>query len=185
MRFRLLLGFVAVAMLATPLVTALPAAAATAPEPWAAAVCGGARHVGSTTCARPARRSATSRPTSAVNVRKKLTKLLALTERETKTLLSELGDAGRPAVKGGKQIAATIREGFRQVLSAVTGAKQSLAKAKTNNPTGFMNAARGVQDALESSLEGVQAAFSAARTADVAPLLAAFDDQKDCEAVAG
>jgi hypothetical protein len=183
-RFRLLLGFVAVAMLATPLVTALPAAAATAPEPWAAAVCG-ALDTWVDDVRDASEKVATSRPTSAVNVRKKLTKLLAVTERETKTLLSELGDAGRPAVKGGKQIAATIREGFRQVLSAVTAAKQSLAKVKTNNPTGFMNATRAVQDALESSLEGVQAAFSAARTADVAPLVAAFDDQRDCEAVAG
>jgi hypothetical protein len=183
-RSRPLLGFVAVATLATSLATALPAVAVTAPDPWATAVCG-ALDTWVDDVREASAKVASSRPTSAANVRRKLTRLLALTERETKTLLSELGDAGRPDVKGGKQIAATIREGFRQVLSAVTDAKRSLAKAKTNNPTAFMNAARTVQDALESSLEGVQAAFSAARTADVAPLLEAFDDRPDCEAVAG
>ena len=182
-RPRPFLGFVAVAMLATSLSTALPAGAVTAPPQWARAVCG-ALDTWVDDVHEASEKVAASRPTSAANVRRKLTKLLALTERETKTLLSDLAAAGRPDVKGGKQIAATIREGFRQVLSAVTGAKKSLAKAKTNDPNAFMHAARTVQDALESSLEGVQAAFSAARTADVAPLLAAFDDEKDCEAVA-
>jgi hypothetical protein len=182
-RSRLSLGFVAVAILAASLLTALPAGAANAPEQWVSAVCG-ALDTWVDDVHEASEKVATSRPTSAANVRRKLTKLLALTERETKTLLSEVVDAGRPDVKGGKQIAATIREGFRQVLSAATAAKKSMAKAKTKDPRAFMNAARTVQDALESSLEGVQAAFSAARSADVAPLLAAFEDQKDCEAVA-
>jgi hypothetical protein len=182
-RSRLPLGFVAGVVLATSLLGAVPAGAATSPQKWAHSVCGALDswvdevHAAS-------EKVAASKPTSAANVRKKLTKLLARTQSETSALIADLKAAGQPDVKGGKQIAATIREGFRQVLSSIADAKKSLAKVKTKDSTAFMNAARSVQDALESSLEGVQAAFSAVRTADVAPLLAAFAADKRCEAVA-
>jgi hypothetical protein len=182
-RRRLPLGFVAGVVLTASLLGGAPAQAATAPVQWADSVCGALRSWVDTVHNASAA-AAKSKPGSAANVRTKLTKLLALTQHETSSLLADLKRAGEPDVKGGKQIAATIREGFRQVLGAVADAKKTLAKAKTKDPTGFLNAARSVQDALESSLEGVQAAFSAARTADVAPLLAAFAADKDCRAVA-
>ena len=63
-------------------------------------------------------------------------------------------------------------------------AKRSLAQAPTTDPTTFMTAACTAQDALEAGLEGIQAAFSAARTADAAPLLKAFAANDDCQNVA-
>ena len=87
-------------------------------------------------------------------------------------------------MKGGKQIAATMRDGYAQVLRIVAGAKKSLGKVSTKDPVAFTNAVRGVQDSLESGLEGVQAAFSAVRSADAPTLVAAFAANKRCEDVA-
>jgi len=165
------------------LVVAVPAGAATSPQKWTSSVCG-ALDTWVDDVEAASEKVATSKPTSAANVKKKLTQLLTLTQRETKTLIADLRAAGSPDVRGGKQIAATLREGFAQVLRSIAGARKSLATAKTKDSVAFLNAARSVQDALESSLEGVQAAFSAARSADVAPLLAAFDANKRCQAVA-
>jgi hypothetical protein len=176
-------GVVAAVVLVTSLFAAAPSGAATSPDAWASSVCG-ALDTWVDSVQSASEKVASSKPTSAANVRKKLTKLLAVTEKRTAALLADLKAAGRPDVKGGKQIAATIREGFRQVLSAVADAKRSLAKANTGDATAFLNSARSVQDALESSLEGVQAAFSAVRSADIAPLLAAFAADKHCGAVA-
>jgi hypothetical protein len=183
--FRPAARLVAVALVA---LMALLAPAATAgaasPHQWAHSVCG-SLDSWVNTVGKASAKVAASKPTSAANVRKKLTKLLALTQRETKSLLSDLRAAGRPDVPGGKQIAATLREGFAQVASSIAGARKTLAKVPTKDPSAFMDGARSVQDALESGLEGVQAAFSAAHSADVAPLLSAFKAERRCRSVAG
>jgi hypothetical protein len=163
---------------------ASPALAATAsPKAWATSVCG-ALDSWTTQVTAASAKAAKAKPTSAVDVRKKLTKLLATTETETKSLIADLKNAGQPDVKGGKQIAATMRDGYAQVLRIVVGAKKSLGKVSTKDPVAFTNAVRGVQDSLESGLEGVQAAFSAVRSADAPTLVAAFAANKHCEDVA-
>ena len=180
------LRFVAGTVLALTIVAALgatPASAATSPSTWASSVCGALDSWVSDISTASAK-VAESKPKSTANVKQKLTKLVALAQRETSSLLADLKSAGRPEVKGGKQIAATLREGFAQVQRIISGAKKTLAKTSTKDPTAFLNATRSVQDALESGLEGVQAAFSAVRTADAAPLLAAFTANKRCQAVA-
>jgi len=181
------LRFVAVLVLATALLVAVPvapaAAAGSSPKKWTGSVCGALDSWVEGVSAASAK-VAGSKPKSAKNVQKKLTALLALTQRKTSSLLAALRSAGQPDVKGGKQIVATLREGFTQVQRTVAGAKKSLAKASTKDPEAFMNATRSVQDALEAGLEGVQAAFSAVRTADVEPLLVAFAANKRCQAVA-
>ena len=179
--------FVAGALLLATIVAVVPATAAGAstssPDEWTGAVCGALdTWVHDVNAA--AEKVAASRPTSAVNVRTKLTKLLAVAQRETNALLGVLRKAGQPDVKGGKQIAATLREGFVQVQRTIVGAKKALAQASTKDPKAFMNATRSVQDSLEAGLEGVQAAFSAARSADAAPLLTAFAADKHCRRVA-
>ena len=163
---------------------ASPALAATAsPKAWASSVCG-ALDSWTTQVAAASAKAAKAKPTSAVEVRKRLTKLLATTESKTKSLIADLKDAGQPDVKGGKQIAATMRDGYAQVLRIVAGSKKSLGKVSTKDPVAFTNAVRGVQDSLESGLEGVQAAFSAVRSADAPTLVAAFAANKRCEDVA-
>jgi hypothetical protein len=178
--------FVAAVAAATLLVGTLasPALGATAsPKAWAKSVCG-ALDSWTTDVTAASAKAAKAKPKSAVDVRNKLTKLLATTELETKALIAKLKDAGQPDVKGGKQIAATMRDGYAQVLRIVVGSKKSLRKVSTKDPVAFTNAVRGVQDSLESGLEGVQAAFSAVRTADAPTLIAAFDANKHCEDVA-
>jgi hypothetical protein len=178
--------FVAAVAAATLLVGtfASPALGATSsPTAWAKSVCG-ALDSWTTNVGAASAKSAKAKPTSAVDVRKKLTALLATTETETKSLIARLNDAGQPDVKGGKQIAATMRDGYAQVLRIVVGSKKSLAKVSIKDPVAFTNAVRGVQDSLESGLEGVQAAFSAVRTADAPTLLAAFAADSRCKHVA-
>ncbi|MEX2256213.1 MAG: hypothetical protein WEC34_12300 [Acidimicrobiia bacterium] len=180
------LRFAAAGILAvTLLVSVAPAAGAAtqSPKKWAGSVCGALdAWIGDITAASDAAGKAA--PTSSAQVKKKLTKVLVLTQGETKTLIKKLKAAGEPDVKGGKQIAATMREGYAQVLRTVTSARKVLSKASTKDPTVFMNAARTAQDALESGLEGIQAAFSAARTADTPALVTAFAANKRCQAVA-
>jgi hypothetical protein len=179
--------FVAGVVLLATVLALVPAstvgAATASPDQWTGAVCGALDSWVHDVHA-AAEKVATSRPTSARNVRTKLTKLLALSQRETAALLAALKKAGQPDVKGGKQIAATLREGFVQVQRTVVDARKTLAKASTKDPKAFMDATRSVQDSLEAGLEGVQAAFSAARTADVGPLLTAFAANKHCRHVA-
>lgn len=178
--------FVAVAVAAALVggTLASPALAATAsPKAWAKSVCG-ALDSWTTEVTAASAKAAKAKPKSAVGVRKQLTKLLATTELETKSLIADLRDAGQPDVKDGKQIAATMRDGYAQVLRIVAGAKKSLSKISTKDPVAFTNAVRGVQDSLESGLEGVQAAFSAVRSADAPTLVAAFAANKRCKDVA-
>ena len=178
-----LFGALAVALPVSPAAAARPAsAAATAPKPWAKAVCGALDGwVRAVTVA--SKKAATAPPTSAAATKKRLTALLARTTKETAKLRKRLAAAGKPSVSGGKQVAATIAEGFRQVESSLKGAKHSLAAAPSSDPAAFGAAARASQDALESGLESIQAGFSAVRDADAGPLLVAFRTQKACQAV--
>lgn len=158
--------------------------ASTAPKPWAKAVCGALDGwVGSVGNA--AQKAAAASPTSAAATKKRLTVLLVAATKQTTKARKRITAAGTPGVSGGKQIAATITEGFRQVESSLQGAKQSLAAAPTTDAAAFAAAARASQDAFESGLESIQAGFSAVRTADAGPLLSAFRAQKACRAVSG
>ena len=171
-----------VGLVATLLLAATIPAGATSPKAWTNSVCGALDMWVTKVNAASAKTSKTA-PKSSVDAKKRLTKLLSTTQQQTKVLLADVKDAGKPDVKGGQQIAATMREGFVQVQRTVAQAKRSLAQAPTTDPTTFMTAARTAQDALEAGLEGIQAAFSAARTADAAPLLKAFSANDDCQAV--
>ncbi len=168
---------------ALTLLLAAPAAGAGAsPKAWTSSVCG-ALDTWGTQISSASTKTAKAPPKSAADVKKRLGKLLTTTQQQTKKLVAELKDAGKPDVKGGQQIAATMREGFTQVQRTVSQAKKSLAQASTKDPETFTTAARTAQDALEAGLEAIQAAFSAARTADAAPLLEAFAANDDCQIV--
>ena len=174
---------VAAAMLLVGMLASPALAAGASPKAWAKSVCGALDSWTSDVTAASAK-AAKAKPKSAVEVRKQLTRLLATTEVQTRSLLADLKRAGQPDVKGGKQIAATMREGYAQVLRIVAGSKKTLGKVETLDPVAFTNAVRGVQDSLESGLEGVQAAFSAVRSADAPTLIAAFEANKRCRNVA-
>lgn len=164
---------------------ALPVAsagAATAPPKWAKSVCGATgAWVRQTTKA--ADLAAATVPESAAAVKKTLGKLLATTAKSTAAARKKLAKAGAPSVPNGKQIAATVKEGFRQVESSVKQAKKALSATETTDPVAFSTTVRGVQDALESGLEGIQAAFSATRDADAEALLEAFAATPACESL--
>jgi hypothetical protein len=162
--------------------TAASGAGAAAPKDWAGSVCG-ALDTWVTKVSAASTKTKTAVPKSAADAKKRLLKLLTTTQRQTKALVAELKRAGKPDVKGGQQIAATMREGFAQVQRTITQARKSLASAPTSDPTTFMTGARTAQDALEAGLEGIQAAFSAARTADAPALVKAFAANDDCAAV--
>jgi hypothetical protein len=156
---------------------------ATAPVPWAKSVCGALdAWVRAVTKASSA--VAASSPSTAAATKKALTGMLNRTVKETAKVRAKLAKAGKPSVSGGKQIAATVNEGFRQVNSSLKGAKQSIAAADPADPATFTAAVRGAQDAVESGLESIQAAFSAARDADASALVAAFASEPSCQAVA-
>ena len=73
-----------------------------------------------------------------------------------------------------------MRDGYSQVARSLAESQRDLKRASVRNPTAFLAAARGVEDALESALEHVQAAFNAATNLDIAPLLTAFAAQPAC-----
>ncbi len=160
---------------------ALPAAAAS-PNAWTSSVCG-ALDTWVTKIDAASAKTAKAVPKSAADVKKRLTKLLTTAQAQTKTLVADLKKAGKPDVKGGQQIAATMREGYSQAQRTITQARKSLAQASTQDPEAFTTAARTAQDSLEAGLEAIQAAFSAARTADAAPLVKAFAANDDCQIV--
>ena len=177
----------ATATLAVVAAIALPisaAGAATAPPKWAKSVCG-ATTAWVSQIAKASDLAAATVPESAKAVKKTLNRLLTVTVKSTAAARKKIAKAGTPAVPNGKQIAATVKEGFRQVDSSVKQAKKSLSSAATTDPPAFNTTARGIQDGLESGLESIQAAFSAARDADAAALLAAFAATPACESVTG
>jgi len=166
----------------TLLVSLSGPAAAASPKAWASSVCG-ALETWVTKIDQASAKTAKVAPKSAADVKKRLGKLLTTAQQQTKTLIGELKDAGKPDVRGGQQIAATMREGYAQSLRTITQARKSLANASTRDPEAFATAARTTQDALEAGLEAIQAAFSAARAADAAPLVTAFAANDDCQVV--
>lgn len=177
----------ATATLAVVAAIALPisaAGAATAPPKWAKAVCG-ATSTWVTQVAKAADLATATVPESSASVKKTLGRLLAVTAKSTAAARAKLAKAGVPSVPNGKQIAATVNEGFRQVNSSIKQAKKSLSRAATTDPVAFNTTARGVQDALESGLESIQAAFSATRDADAEALLEAFATTSSCTAITG
>jgi len=156
---------------------------ATAPGPWAKSVCGALdAWVGAVDNA--SSKAVDASPTTAAATKKALTAMLTRTAKETAKLRAKLAKAGKPKVAGGKQIAATVKEGFRQVQSSLKGAKRSLATADPADSATFTAAVRGAQDAVESGLESIQAAFSAARDTDASALVTAFAAEPSCQAVA-
>lgn len=160
------------------------AGAATPPPKWAKAVCG-ATSTWVTQVGKAADLAAATVPESADSVKKTLGTLLSTTIKSTAALRKKVAKAGAPGVPDGKQIAATVKEGFKQVESSVKQAKKSLAGAATADPVAFTTTVRGVQDALESGIESIQAAFSATRDADSPALLKAFAATSSCESLTG
>lgn len=160
------------------------AGAATAPPKWAKAVCG-ATSAWVAQVAKAADLATATVPESSASVKKTLGRLLTTTVKSTATARKKLAQAGTPAVPNGKQIAATVKEGFRQVDSSLKQAKKGLANAAATDPVGFNTTVRGIQDGLESGLESIQAAFSAARDADDQALLKAFARTSSCTAITG
>lgn len=160
------------------------AGAATPPPKWAKAVCG-ATSTWVTQVAKGADLAAATVPESADSVKKTLGALLATTVKSTAALRKKVAKAGAPNVPDGKQIAATVKEGFKQVESSVKQARKSLSGAATTDPVVFATTVRGVQDALESGIESIQAAFSATRDADSPALLKAFAATSSCESLTG
>ncbi len=180
-RWVTLATLVLVASVAAPISVA---GAATPPPKWAKAVCG-ATSAWVTQVAKAADLAAATVPESTATVKKTLGKLLSSTAKSTAAVRKKLAKAGSPSVPGGKLIAATVKEGFRQVESGVKQAKKSLAGTSTADPATFTTTLRGVQDALESGLEGIQAAFSATRDADAVALLDAFAATSSCSSITG
>ena len=160
------------------------AGATTAPPKWAKAVCG-ATSTWVTQVAKAADLAAATVPESSASVKKTLGTVLKATAKSTAAVRKKLAKAGSPSVPNGKQIAATVKEGFRQVESSVKQARKGLAGASSADPAAFTATVRGVQDALESGLESIQAAFSATRDADAAALLEAFAATPSCESLTG
>lgn len=173
--------FAIVAMISLPISVA---GAATTPAKWAKAVCG-ATSTWVEEVAEIADLTAATVPTSAASVKKTLGKLLSETIKSTAAARKKLAKAGVPKVPDGKQIAATVKEGFRQVNRTLGQARKSLARTSTRDPERFTTTVRGIQDALESGLESIQAALSAARDADAEPLVAAFDRTRSCGSITG
>ena len=177
-------GRVVAVAVAVALVTMSAGARASAPvkakpAAWAKTVCGSLGTWLATIDAAAASASATP-PTTPAAGKKALVKLVASALGATKKLIAALKKVGPPAVKGGSDVASTVIDQFTQTARTFSAARKALKSLPTDAP-GFVTAARGAQDALESGLEHVQAAFNAATTLDAAPLVAAFNAQPVCQ----
>ena len=149
------------------------------PAAWAKTVCGSLGTWLEKIDAAAASASATP-PTTPTAGKKALVKLVGTALVATKKLTAGLKKAGPPAVKGGSEVASTLISQFNQTARTFSAARTALKAVPTDGP-GFVAASRGAQDALESGLEHVQAAFNAATTIDVAPLVAAFNAESTCQ----
>jgi hypothetical protein len=177
-------GFVVIVAIAVVLGTMAVGASASAPEKakpaaWAKTVCVSLGTWLEKIDAAASSASATP-PTTPAQGKKALVKLLGSALGATKKLTATLKKAGPPAVQGGGGVASTVIGQFNQAARTFTSVRKSLKSLPTDAP-GFVTASRGAQDALESGLEHVQAAFNAATTLDVEPLVAAFNAQPACQ----
>ena len=177
---------VALGMLLT--LTAAGASASTAaksqpPAAWAKSVCtsvnGWLKSVEGA-----AQKSIAAAPTKPKAGKKVLAKVVGSALAATKQLVARFKKAGAPAVKGGGLLATTALEGFKQVQRTLVAELSEVNHLPTKSPAAFVAAARPIEDALESSLEHVQAAFNAATTLDVQPLVKAFNAEPACKAIA-
>ena len=152
----------------------------TAPGAWAKSVCTNVGAWVATIEHASAGKAATATTTKPKAAKKALLKLVGIAVTATKKLVVKLKRAGVPAVKGGGLLASEVRDGYSQVVRSLQQSQRDLKRASVKSSTAFLAAARGVEDALESALEHVQAAFNAATNLDIPPLLKAFAAQPAC-----
>ena len=101
----------------------------------------------------------------------------------TKQLVGRLKKAGAPSVAGGAALASTVVDQYKQVQRTFVAARSAVGRVSTKNAGAFVGAVRPVEDALESALEHVQAAFNAATTLDVQPLVQALTAEPSCKKI--
>jgi hypothetical protein len=180
-------AIVMAALAVSPLVGTASASTAekgAAPGAWAKSVCTNVGAWVATIEHASAGKAATAATTKPKAAKKALLKLVGTSLAATNKLVAKLKQAGVPAVKGGKLLASEVRDGYSQVVRSLKQSQSDLKRASVKNSTAFLAAARGVEDALESALEHVQAAFNAATNLDIAPLLKAFAAQPACAKIA-
>ena len=120
-------------------------------------------------------------PTTPAAGKKALVKLTANALGATKQLVAALKKAGPPAVEGGGDVASIVIDQFKQTARTFGSVRTSLKALPSDDADAFVAASRSAEDALESGLEHVQAAFNAASDLDVAPLVEAFNAQPACQ----
>jgi hypothetical protein len=176
-------AIVVAALAVSPIVGAASASTAekgAAPGAWAKSVCTNVGAWVATIEHASTGKAETAATTTPKAAKKALLKVVGIALTATKRLVVKLKKAGVPAVKGGKLLASEVRDGYAQVVRSLSQSQRDLKRASVKSSTAFLAAARGVEDALESALEHVQAAFNAATNLDIAPLLKAFAAQPAC-----
>ncbi len=171
---------IAVALTSMAVGAGASAPAKTKPAPWAKSVCGGLNTWLDKIEAAAAKTGATPPATPAAG-KKALVKLVGTSLTATKKLVATLKKAGPPAVPDGGDVASIVISQFNQVARTFASVHKSLKALPADDPVAFVAASRSAEDALESGLEHVQAAFNAASTLDVAPLVAAFAAEPSCQ----
>jgi hypothetical protein len=152
------------------------------PAAWAKSVCTGV----STWLSKiegAAAAAAASAPAKPKAAKKSLLKVVDGAIAATKQLVARLKQAGAPSVSGGADLAKTVVQQYQQVQITFNTAKSDLSKAKVKDAATLVAAIRPAEDALESALEHVQAAFNAATTLDVQPLVKAFNNESSCKSI--
>lgn len=171
---------VTVALTAATSSAGASAPAKTKPATWAKSVCGS---LGTwlDKIESAAAHTAAAPPTTPAEAKKALVKLVGTAIGATKKLVAALKKAGPPAVKGGGDVASIVIDQFNQTARTFSSVRKSLKALPSDDAVAFVAASRSAEDALESGLEHVQAAFNAASNLDVAPLVKAFNAQPACQ----
>jgi hypothetical protein len=156
-----------------------------APGAWAKSVCTSVGAWLATIEHANAGKAATAATTTPKAAKKALLKLVNASLAATTKLVAKLKKAGAPAVKSGALLASEVRDGYAQVARSLKQSQHDLKRASVKSVTAFLGAARGVEDALESALEHVQAAFNAATNLDIPAMVKAFAAQPACAKLTG
>jgi hypothetical protein len=101
----------------------------------------------------------------------------------TKQLVGGLKKVGAPSVARGAALASIVVDQYKQVQRTFAAARIAVSRASTKSAAGFVATVRPAEDALESALEHVQAAFNAATNLDVQPLVQAFNAEPSCKTI--
>ncbi len=112
--------------------------------------------------------------------KKSLLRMLASARGDTNELLARLRSSGSPSAGGGKQVATTTRDAFKQVARTIAQTRTALQKTKPKQVAKFADRARRAQDGLENGLERVEGIFGSTQPFDTEPLLAGFAKSSAC-----